>query len=145
MKFTGIDSKKEIVVTTSGGFDPVHVGHIRLFREAKTLGDKLVVILNSDDFLLKKKGYVFMPFNERKEILESIKYVDEVVSSVDTDHTVSKTLEKLRPDIFAKGGDRNESNTPELTLCRELNIRVVFNVGGGKVQSSSWLVKPNAR
>ena len=145
MKFTGIDSKKEIVVTTSGGVDPVHVGHIRLFREAKTLGDKLVVILNSDDFLLKKKGYVFMPFNERKEILESIKYVDEVVSSVDTDHTVSKTLEKLRPDIFAKGGDRNESNTPELTLCRELNIRVVFNVGGGKVQSSSWLVKPNAR
>lgn len=145
MKFAKIDRKKEIVVTTSGGFDPVHVGHIRLFREAKTLGDKLVVILNSDDFLLKKKGYVFMPFNERKEILESIKYVDEVVSSVDTDHTVSKTLEKLRPDIFAKGGDRNESNTPELTLCRELNIRVVFNVGGGKVQSSSWLVKPNAR
>lgn len=145
MKFAGIDSKKEIVVATSGGFDPVHVGHIRLFREAKALGDKLVVILNSDDFLLKKKGCVFMPFNERKEILESIKYVDEVVSSVDTDHTVSKTLEKLRPDIFAKGGDRNESNTPELTLCRELNIRVVFNVGGGKVQSSSWLVKPNAR
>ena len=145
MKFAGIGNKKEIVVATSGGFDPVHVGHIRLFREAKTLGDKLVVILNSDDFLLKKKGYVFMPFNERKEILESIKYVDEVVSSVDTDHTVSKTLEKLRPDIFAKGGDRNESNTPELTLCRELNIRVVFNVGGGKVQSSSWLVKPNAR
>ncbi|HHT9131863.1 MAG TPA: adenylyltransferase/cytidyltransferase family protein [Candidatus Tripitaka californicus] len=137
--------KKEIIVATSGGFDPVHVGHIRLFREAKTLGDKLVVILNSDDFLLKKKGYVFMPFNERKEILESIKYIDEVVSSIDTDHTVSKTLEKLRPDIFAKGGDRNESNTPELTICRELNIRVMFNVGGGKVQSSSWLVRRNSQ
>lgn len=138
-------SKKEIMVATSGGFDPLHIGHIRLFREAKTLGDKLVVILNSDDFLLKKKGYVFMPFDERKEILESIKYVDEVVPCIDTDQAVSKTLEKLRPDVFAKGGDRNESNTPELTLCGELNIRVMFNVGGGKVQSSSWLVKRDAR
>lgn len=145
MKFAKIDRKKEIVVTTSGGFDPVHIGHIRLFREAKALGDKLVVILNTDDFLLKKKGYVFMPFDERKEILESIKYVDEVVPCIDTDQTVSKTLEKLRPDIFAKGGDRKESNTPELPLCKELNIRVVFNVGGGKVQSSSWLLKRNAR
>ncbi len=145
MKFAGIGNKKEIVVATSGGFDPVHVGHIRLFREAKALGDKLVVILNTDDFLLKKKGYVFMPFDERKEILESIKYVDEVMPCIDTDQTVSKTLEKLRPDVFAKGGDRKESNTPELPLCKELNIRVVFNVGGGKVQSSSWLVKRNAR
>ncbi|OHB91262.1 MAG: hypothetical protein A3E19_02055 [Planctomycetes bacterium RIFCSPHIGHO2_12_FULL_52_36] len=145
MKFAKIDRKKEIVVTTSGGFDPVHIGHIRLFREAKALGDKLVVILNTDDFLLKKKGYVFMPFDERKEILESIKYVDEVMPCIDTDQTVSKTLEKLRPDVFAKGGDRKESNTPELPLCKELNIRVVFNVGGGKVQSSSWLVKRNAR
>lgn len=143
MKSAKISRKKEIVVTTSGGFDPVHVGHVRLFREAKALGDKLVVILNSDDFLLKKKGYVFMPFNERKEILESIKYVDEVVLCIDTDQTVSKTLEKLKPDIFAKGGDRKESNTPELPLCKELNIRVVFNVGGRKVQSSSWLVKRN--
>ena len=119
--------------------------YLRLFREAKALGDKLVVILNTDDFLLKKKGYVFMPFDERKEILESIKYVDEVMPCIDTDQTVSKTLEKLRPDVFAKGGDRKESNTPELPLCKELNIRVVFNVGGGKVQSSSWLVKRNAR
>ena len=86
-----------------------------------------------------------MPFDERKEILESIKYVDEVMPCIDTDQTVSKTLEKLRPDVFAKGGDRKESNTPELPLCKELNIRVVFNVGGGKVQSSSWLVKRNAR
>lgn len=145
MKFAKIGRKKEIVVTTSGGFDPVHVGHIRLFREAKALGDKLVVILNTDDFLLKKKGYVFMPFDERKEILESIKYVDKVIPCIDTDQTVSKTLEKLRPDVFAKGGDRKESNTPELPICKELNIRVVFNVGGGKVQSSSWLVKRNAR
>lgn len=144
MESTKIHRKKEIVVITSGGFDPVHIGHIRLFREAKTLGDKLVVILNSDDFLLKKKGYVFMPFNERKEILESIKYVDEVVPCIDTDQTVCKTLEKLRPDVFAKGGDRNESNTPELSVCKDLNIRVVFNVGGGKIQSSSWLTKRNA-
>ena len=145
MKFAKIDRKKEIVVTTSGGFDPVHIGDIRLFREGKALGDKLVGIINTDAFLLEKKGYVFMPFDERKEILESIKYVDEVMPCIDTDQTVSKTLEKLRPDVFAKGGDRKESNTPELPLCKELNIRVVFNVGGGKVQSSSWLVKRNAR
>lgn len=135
--------KKEIIVATSGGFDPLHVGHVRLFKEAKTLGDKLVVILNSDDFLLKKKGYIFMPFNERKEILESTRYIDEVVPSIDIDNTVCKTLEKLRPDIFAKGGDRNEFNIPELGICKELNIQVVFNVGGGKIQSSSWLVKRN--
>lgn len=135
--------KKEIIVATSGGFDPLHVGHVRLFKEAKALGDKLVVILNSDDFLLKKKGYIFMPFNERKEILESTRYIDEVVPSIDIDSTVCKTLEKLRPDIFAKGGDRNEFNIPELGICKELNIQVVFNVGGGKIQSSSWLVKRN--
>ena len=129
-----------VTVAVSGGFDPIHVGHIRYFKEAKKLGDKLVVILNSDQFLKNKKGYIFMPFEERKELLESIKYVDEVVRCIDKDQTVCQTLRKLKPDIFAKGGDRNLKNIPEKEVCEELGIKMLFGVGGGKVQSSSWLV-----
>ena len=131
-----------IVVATSGGFDPVHVGHIRLFREAKALGDKLVVILNTDDFLLKKKGYIFMKYHERKEILESFKYVDGVIPCIDTDQSVAKTLEQLRPSIFAKGGDRTKNSMPknEIDICKKLGIKIVYNIGGSKIQSSSWLI-----
>lgn len=132
--------RSKVIVATSGGFDPIHIGHIRLFKEAKKLGNKLLVILNTDAFLLCKKGYVFIPFDERKEILEAIKYIDEVVPCIDIDQTVCKTLEKLKPDIFAKGGDRIELNTPEVSLCRELGIKVIFNVGGAKIQSSSHLI-----
>ncbi|MFH1575456.1 MAG: adenylyltransferase/cytidyltransferase family protein [Candidatus Nealsonbacteria bacterium] len=129
-----------ILVATSGGFDPVHIGHIRCFKSAKKLGDKLVIILNSDRFLKKKKGYVFMPFKERKEILESIKYVDKVIPCVDGDQTVCKTLGKLKPDVFAKGGDRNIKNIPEKKVCEEYGIKMIFGVGGKKIQSSSNLV-----
>ena len=132
--------RRKIIVAVSGGFDPVHVGHIRYFKEAKKLGDKLIVILNSDKFLIKKKGYAFMPFKERKEILESIKWVDKVIPAIDKDQTVCKTLAKLKPDIFAKGGDRTLENIPEKEVCEKLGIRMVFGVGGGKVQSSSWLL-----
>src|SRR5512135_1756707 len=96
--------KKIVTVAISGAFDPIHVGHIRYIREAAKLGDRLVVILNSDDFLMKKKGFVFWPLADRKEILESIKGVDEVVPAIDQDQTVSKTLELVKPDVFAKGG-----------------------------------------
>ena len=130
-----------ITVAISGGFDPVHVGHIRYIHAAAKLGDRLVAILNSDDFLLRKKGYVFMPLEERKEILESIKGVDEVVVAIDEDQTVAKTIELLRPDIFAKGGDRVVSVPEEEEACRKVGCQVVFGVGGGKVQSSSWLVE----
>lgn len=133
------DDIKTVVV--SGGFDPVHIGHIRYFKEAKELGDKLIVILNTDEWLWAKKGYVFMSFEDRKEILESIRYVDEIVKCIDTDHTVSKTLIKLRPDIFAKGGDRTLENIPEAEICRRLGIEMKFNVGGGKIRSSSWIVE----
>jgi D-beta-D-heptose 7-phosphate kinase/D-beta-D-heptose 1-phosphate adenosyltransferase len=135
--------KKKIVVAVCGGFDPVHVGHLRHFKAAKALGDKLVVMLNSDSWLMKKKGYVFMPYEERKEIIESIRYVDKVVPYIETANgSVSKTLERLQPDIFAKGGDRTIETLPkdELDVCRKLGIRLVTGVGGGKVQSSSWLV-----
>ena len=127
------------IVVVSGGFDPVHVGHIRYFRAAKQLGDELVVILNSDKFLMKKKGFVFMPFNERKEILEAFACVDRVIPCLDKDQTVCKTLEELRPDIFANGGDRFLENIPEVDVCRRLGIEMIFNVGGKKIQSSSDL------
>lgn len=132
--------RRKIVVAVSGGWDPLHVGHVRLFKEAKKLGDKLVVILNSDRFLMKKKGYVFMPYKERKEIIKSIRYVDKIVDCIDKDQTVCKTLAKLKPDIFANGGDRKSGNIPEESICEQLGIKMVFSVGKGKVQSSSWLV-----
>jgi len=132
-------SKNIITVAVSGGFDPLHFGHIDYFEKAKKLGDKLVVILNSDDFLKKKKGYIFMPFEQRKKIIESIKYVDKVIECIDKDQTVCQTLRMLKPDIFAKGGDRILENTPEKEVCQTLGIKMVFGVGE-KVQSSSWLI-----
>lgn len=119
----------------------MHIGHIRQFKSAKKLGDRLYVILNSDRFLKNKKGFIFMPFKERKEILESIKYIDKVISCTDKDQSVCKTLAKLKPNIFAKGGDRTLGNIPEADVCRKYKIKMVFNVGGGKIQSSSKLTK----
>lgn len=141
-----IENKKPIIVAVSGGFDPIHIGHIRLLREAKKLGDKLIVILNNDNWLKKKKGYVFISENERKEILESIIYVDEVVITSHAqdpdDMSVSKELEIIRPDIFANGGDRHSTNVPEVDICQKIGCKMAFNIGaGGKVQSSSWLLE----
>lgn len=129
-------------VAVSGGFDPIHIGHVRMIREASRLGD-VVVILNSDKFLMNKKGFAFMSFEERKEILESIEGVSEVIACIDEDHTVCETLAQLKPHIFANGGDRkNEDDIPEYEICIKHNIEMVFNVGqGGKIQSSSELVK----
>ena len=133
--------KKLKIVAVSGGYDPVHIGHIREFKAAKKLGDRLYAILNSDGFLKRKKGFVFMPFKERKEVLESIKYIDKVISCIDKDQSVCKTLAKLKPDIFSKGGDRTLGNIPETSVCKKYNIKMIFGVGGGKVQSSSALTK----
>jgi D-beta-D-heptose 7-phosphate kinase/D-beta-D-heptose 1-phosphate adenosyltransferase len=134
---------KEKTVTVSGGFDPIHIGHIRMIREASKLG-KLIVILNNDAFLTRKKGHPFMPLEERKEILENIKGVESVFISIDEDDSVCKSLEAINPDIFANGGDRKaESEIREADVCNRLGIEMVFNVGGGKIQSSSWLTKSN--
>ena len=136
--------KKKAVVAVCGGFDPIHIGHVRHLKEAKALGDELVVILNSDAWLKKKKGYVFMRWKERKEILESIRFVDRVIPYIETpDGSVAETLKELKPDIFAKGGDRTPENMPraEISICRKLGIKLVYGVGGNKVQSSSWLVE----
>ncbi len=133
------------VVAVSGGFDPIHIGHVRMFEEARALGDRLVVILNNDNWLLSKKGFVFMPQDERAEVLASLRAVDEVVITDhildDPDRSVCRTLEALRPDVFANGGDRkNVADIPEALVCERCGIEMAFNVGfGGKVQSSSWL------
>lgn len=144
-----INSKKEIIVVVSGGFDPVHVGHVRMFQEAKKLGHKLVVILNNDHWLRAKKGYVFMHQRERKEIIEALACVDEVMFTKHpknpNDMSVCAELEELRPHIFANGGDRTNKNTPEKALCKKMGTKMVFAVGrGGKVQSSSWLLAKHA-
>lgn len=137
-------SKK--IVAVSGGFDPIHVGHVRMILEAKKLGDELVVILNNDNWLKKKKGSAFMPEDQRKEILEAIRGVDRVVLTKhvpdDADRSVCDALREIHPDIFANGGDRKPDGdpVPEVLVCNELGIEMVYNIGaGGKMQSSSWL------
>ena len=142
-------NKKEIIVAVSGGFDPIHIGHVRMFKEAKKLSDKLVIILNNDNWLLKKKGYIFMPQKERAEIIKNIKWVDDVILTNHrpnaNDMSVCAELKKLKPNIFANGGDRTLKNIPEIKTCREIGCKMVFNIGhGGKVQSSSWLLSKYA-
>ncbi|HTL39652.1 MAG TPA: adenylyltransferase/cytidyltransferase family protein [Methylomirabilota bacterium] len=138
-------NNKPTVVAVSGGFDPIHPGHIRMFQAAKQLGDKLVVIVNNDNWVLKKKKFVFMHDAERKEVLEAIKYVDEVVITKHPknpeDMSVSAELLRIKPDIFANGGDRHKGNVPEVEACKKIGCKMVDNVGkGGKIQSSSELV-----
>lgn len=146
MKKTGKTKTKKKVVMVSGGFDPIHIGHVRYMQEAKKLGNKLIVVLNNDNWLRLKGKPVFMPDKERKEIIEALSCVDKVVitghSKNTKDMSVCKELLKIRPDIFANGGDRFADNIPEFKLCNNLGIRMVFNVGrGGKVRSSSELLK----
>tara|TARA_R110002167_G_scaffold19903_6_gene72976 strand:- start:1567 stop:1989 length:423 start_codon:yes stop_codon:yes gene_type:complete len=128
-------------VALSGGFDPIHVGHVRMIQAAAEMGD-VTVIANSDEWLMRKKGYIFMKYEERQEILNAIKGVYDVVKASDIDDTVCATLLFLRPDIFANGGDRKEGNIPEYALCEDMGIKMKFGVGGDdKPQSSSWLIE----
>lgn len=138
------------IVITSGYFNPLHIGHINLFREAKKLGDFLIVIVNNDKQVEIKHSTPFMKENERLEIIRAIKFVDEAILSLDIDDGFqSNSLEYLANKfkgeeiIFAKGGDRNFDNLPdsEKRVCKEFNIKIVNGVGGDKVQSSSWLLK----
>lgn len=143
------NKKRKTIVAVSGGFDPIHIGHIKMFKEAKRLGDELVVILNNDNWLKKKKKFIFMSQNERKEIIESLECVDRVVVTMHAvnpdDMSVNTELKKLRPNIFANGGDKNlkkDIPAPEVAICETINCKMAFNIGkGGKIQSSSWLLK----
>ena len=131
------NKKKRIAV--SGGFDPIHVGHVRMIQAAAKYGD-VIVICNSDPWLNRKKGYNFMPFAERAEIIRAFKGVKDVIEAKDDDGTVCETLAEIQPDIFANGGDRFNTNTPETQTCKKYAIEMLWGVGGGKIQSSSDLV-----
>jgi len=130
-------------IAVSMGADPLHVGHLDLINDAASHGN-VVVILNSDEWLMRKKGYVFMKFEERKRILMAVRMVHKVVGVNDADDTVCEALKLIKPTYFANGGDRTEANEKEDAVCRELEIKQIFEVGGKKVQSSSKLVE-NAR
>ena len=135
----------------SGGFDPVHIGHIRMFTEAKKIGS-VIIGLNSDDWLMRKKGFIFMPFEERKEILLALNAVKEIEAFDDSDDTCIKFIERWAEIqgrafgwvtvTFCNGGDRNNNTTPEVKFCAENDINLAWDIGGKtKAQSSQELVK----
>lgn len=137
---------KKIVLIT-GGFDPLHSGHIAYFKAAKTLGDMLIVGLNSDDWLVRKKGAAFMPWNERLCIINNLSMIDEVYTFDDDDGSAKHFIRQARahyPDaelIFANGGDRTKDNIPEMDVV-DSNLSFVFGVGGAdKKNSSSWILQ----
>ena len=135
------NNNEKPTVMVSGGFDPVHAGHIRMIRHAAQYGD-VIVIANSDDWLFRKKGFVFMEYEKRVEILNAIKGVILVDSVNDTDDTVCEAIRRLKPTYFANGGDRGRSNTPEQAVCEELGIELLWGIGGEeKLDSSSDLAK----
>ena len=139
------------IIIVRGGFDPVHVGHLRMIQAASSLAHHVVVGVNSDDLLNRKKGYVFMPFDERCEILQGFTGVSTVMGFDDSDNTASGLIQKVSVSFtklagtnlsvaFANGGDRTSKNVPEQKVCNDLGVEMVWGVGGGKIQSSSDLV-----
>lgn len=135
------------IVLVSGGFDPVHSGHIKLIQEASKYGN-VVVLLNSDKWLQKKKGVEFLPFEERATIMMALKNVIDVISCGNKDDTcldgINKAIRKYNDCKikFANGGDRNDKSTPESIFCLENNIELLWGIGGqDKSNSSSWILK----
>tara|TARA_B100001758_G_C17901959_1_gene349144 strand:+ start:155 stop:553 length:399 start_codon:yes stop_codon:yes gene_type:complete len=125
-------------VAISGYFDPIHIGHLEYIKLARELGDYLIVIVNNDKQAYLKKGKSFMCEDDRLQIVSQIKGVDEAVMSIDEDKTVCKTLDLLKPDIFANGGDRSNSEIPEFKICKENGTQVMDGLGN-KIRSSSDL------
>ncbi len=125
-------------VAVSGYFDPIHIGHLEYLKLAKELGDKLVVIVNNNYQCALKKGKPFMDELDRVEIVRSLEMVDEVFLSIDKDKTVCASLEEIKPDIFANGGDRNTGEIPESSICKKYNIEMIDGLGD-KIRSSSDL------
>lgn len=136
-------------VLVTGGFDPLHSGHIEYFKAAKNLGHKLIVGLNSDDWLTRKKGKPFLPFEERAAIIKELKMVDQVINFNDKDDTACNAIYKAltiagshNDVIFANGGDRENNNTPEYELYKHTyGLKFAWGVGGNnKINSSSWIL-----
>ena len=128
----------KVVVAVSGYFDPMHVGHLEYLQLASKLGDKLIVIVNNNHQAELKKGEFFMHEKDRMEIIAALRFVDEVFLSVDTDSSVCKSLEIIKPDIFANGGDRSLDEVPETAVMKKHNIKMVDGLGS-KIRSSSDL------
>ena len=137
------------IIILSGGFDPVHKGHIRMFKAAKEFPSIVIVGANSDKWLIRKKGSAFMCWEERREILESVRFIDEVCSFNDDDGSACDLIrivnERFCDDencsiAFGNGGDRTNSNSPEVDYCFDNNIELIWGLGGGKIQSSSDLI-----
>jgi cytidyltransferase-like protein len=135
------------IIVVSGGFDPLHSGHIKMIKEARALGDMLIVGINSDEWLARKKGRAFMPWNERLCVLNNLSTVDEVYTFDDEDETACHLLQQVRahyPDakiVFANGGDRTHLNIPEMDINDD-NLTFAFGVGGfDKANSSSWILQ----
>jgi len=145
LKESWVNSENPIYMT-SGGFDPLHIGHLRCILETVDRADKdgghVVVIVNGDGFLNRKKGKPFMKQEERAEIIAGIRGVDAAIIWDDGGQTVIGAIEKLKPSFFTKGGDRAApEDIPEWDICQQVGCEVLFNVGGGKIQSSSWLIE----
>ena len=135
------------IILVSGGFDPVHSGHIKLIQEASNYGE-VVVLLNSDNWLKQKKGKAFLSFYERKIIMNALKKVIDVIEFDDSDKTCINGIEKAinkypnNKIIFANGGDRNNKTTPEIEFCNKNNVRTLWGIGGSnKTNSSSLILK----
>ncbi len=124
------------MILLSGGFDPLHPGHLAMLKDADAYGD-VVVALNSDDWLIRKKGFFFQTWEDRATILESLHWVNMAVEVDDSDETVCEAIRRLKPRVFGNGGDRTSENTPEASLCLELDIEMVFGLGGEKSAASS--------
>ena len=134
------------VIVLSGGFDPMHVGHLRMIQESAKMAEIVIVGVNSDEWLMRKKGYIFMPHDERVEMVQGTRGVSKAMSFDDDDNSACDLLRKVRalwPNFkvaFANGGDRTSDNIPEIPVAKELNVHLIWGVGGGKVQSSNDLV-----
>lgn len=143
---TKMETKSKKTIAISGGFDPVHAGHITMIEKASHLGN-VVIILNNDNWLMTKKGYTFMNELDRARIMYNIKGVTEVYitkhTENDPDRTVCSALREIKPDMFGNGGDRKPGTTPEVELCNELGIELVWNLDDSSTRDihSSDLVK----
>jgi D-beta-D-heptose 7-phosphate kinase/D-beta-D-heptose 1-phosphate adenosyltransferase len=136
-----IKKKKPVIVAVSGYFNPLHVGHLEMIQKSKKLGDKLVVIINNDAQVKLKGSVPFMKQEDRIKIISALRDVDEVFLSIDKDKTVCKSLAKIKPNIFANGGDRKSLNdVPEYPICQKLGIDMVDGLGK-KIRASSELIK----